>query len=649
MTPRPGALRLSAWLLLAGCASSRSGEAVRPQVAVFALEAIRFERGLVPLLPDLRGALDPLAPDLICLRAIGAAADRLDLPLVEAEAAARGVRLLRLEPKREPESAAAQCLAAARVHRSVKVAWVATVAEAGPDLAALRGGGGRVELLNGAAPIPLASVRQGRPVRAEVIEAWERALGELPEASPLRLGIEVLVRTFGSTATGAFRRRLDEFTDARFEAPGAAQALARELSAAGFEAAHVERMLRANRVSYPPAPQPPGQLTYELPLSCDHVDYQTAYTLYVPSSYLPSRPVPLVIVGHGGNGAMDKAYAARASKKGTEPYWIEQAERHGFLVAAPLTERGWGAIGNSIVLSLISKLQREYNVDPDRLYVSGHSMGGHLSFRSAINLGDRFGAVAPMSGGYDYVKSGEVLALFNTPGYVTYGTDEPYEINTFNNRMREWTAARGFSWVFREKQGGHEIFADELGPMASYLLERPRELYAPRVFARAVGALEFSAADRNERWNAEHQWRKGRPITASTFKWLRLFPQVGVHGEPAPVQQVWAEVKERRRIEITSMGARRLRLYLHPRLVDLSSPIEVWVNGVQGFGGRVDEDLASMLELVREFDDRGRVFYAAVDLEVGTDQPPPVPGERPSSAAPGRPGELAHPAADAVQ
>ncbi len=49
-------------------------------------------------------------------------------------------------------------------------------------------------------------------------------------------------------------------------------------------------------------------------------------------------------------------------------------------------------------------------------------MGGHLSWRSGLWMADRWGAVSPMSGGYDYVKDKQIYVLVNVPGYATFGT-----------------------------------------------------------------------------------------------------------------------------------------------------------------------------------------------------------------------------------
>lgn len=413
---------------------------------------------------------------------------------------------------------------------------------------------------------------------------------------------------------------LDRYLDTRWSAaPDATEKLVKQIKDAGLDAAAVEELLRKGRAGYPEPAQKPGRLTSKVPLECEHVDYSTEYYIYVPESYDPKVAVPLVIVGHGGNGAMPKGYAAQAAKGGTHPYWTEPASRLGFIVVAPLSERGWGGIGNSIVLSLLSKVQREYAVDPDRVYVTGHSMGGHLSWRSGIYMPDRWGAVGPMSGGYDFVESKEVWSLFNIPGYATYGAQEPYNINKFNNRIRDWMEERDYPWVMMEKEGGHEIFADELPKVARFFLDNPRDLYRTRVVARGGGTMVFDDPGTNEKWGKNHTWKSGRAIPASTFHWIRLVPLPSDTPKEKTFQELRAENKGKNVFELTTQNVRKVRIYLHPKMVDFKKPVVVIVNGKEAYNARVTPDLRTMLELVREFDDRGRIFHAAIDLEIKTD------------------------------
>lgn len=423
----------------------------------------------------------------------------------------------------------------------------------------------------------------------------------------------------------SLREALDAYLDKRWlpEAEKATQELLARVREAKLNEDDVERMLRSGRSHYERA-KTQGKLVLIRNLQCEHVDYVTSFLLYVPKSYDPAKAAPLLLVGHGGNSAMSADYAVRASLSGMLP-WLPAVEKDAFILAAPQSERGWGPIGNSILLSLISRLQRPLNIDPDRIYITGHSMGGHLSWRSGIYLADRWGAVAPMSGGYDYVENKQVYPLVNVPGYATYGKQEPYNINEFNNKIKAWMANHDYDWRFVEKPGRHQIFADELPKILRFFRAHPRNLYRRRVYGTAGSSVVYKAASKNEKWPGPHTWNPHRPISRSTFHWIRLYPLSDDVAKEKAVRRVLAENLGQNRFKIVSQNVRRLRLYLHPRMVDFTQPIEVVANGKTVFKGKVSPRMKTMLELVREFDDRGRIFHAAVEIEIPTDSQVPEP------------------------
>lgn len=405
--------------------------------------------------------------------------------------------------------------------------------------------------------------------------------------------------------------RIDDWLDHRFaeDRDHRLDALLGFIAEESISLSGLEAALRRPRASYPELKLPKKAISTSVPLICDHVDLETVYHLYVPSAYDHSRPSSLVIVGHGGNSAMSSERAARVARDYLA-FWTDAAEKHGAIAAAPATTRGWGAYGNSILFSLISKLSRQFNIHPDRIYVTGQSMGGHLSYRTGIMFPDRFGAIGPQSGGYDYVENGQIFQLFNIPGYATFGKEEPYGIDVFNRRMRDWLAERGYPWKIVEKEGGHAIYRDEIDRQFEFFAANPRNLYRDRIEIRTGGGMRHDRKQEfNPRWDRDHTWRSNRPIVFETVHWARVFPS----GDPAAVQRASIRRLGPSKIAILSRDVPRLRLYLHPSQFDLSKPIHVDVNGstreIQPeTGARL------MLELVRDYDDRGRIFHGRIEL-----------------------------------
>jgi len=127
-----------------------------------------------------------------------------------------------------------------------------------------------------------------------------------------------------------------------------------------------------------------------------------SYYLLVPASYDSGQPAPLVLALHGGGGDADRMCRLPAGIN-------ELAEAEGFLVACPQgVEQHWNdgrttdryrAHRESIddvgfLLALIDELAADYAVDSDRVYATGMSNGGMMSYRLACEASDRLAGVA---------------------------------------------------------------------------------------------------------------------------------------------------------------------------------------------------------------------------------------------------------------
>lgn len=418
------------------------------------------------------------------------------------------------------------------------------------------------------------------------------------------------------------RAEIDAYIDQRFEAPaGATDALVEKLDGERYGLEEIEELLRGPRASYPD-PAIPLDTVGEIDVACYHVDYESIAYVYLPPGYDPTKPTPLVVVGHGGNSSMSASYA-RETAEGYIGAYEKLATSLGAILVAPATERGWSPIGDSLILSSISRVQRDYNVDPDRIYVTGQSMGGHLSWRTALTYGDRYAAFSPMSGGYaEWAEDGTLRNLWTTAGTSTWGQIEPYELDTTNEVLREWLVSHGYEWDGKQVPGEHPIPNAELSNVAAFFEAHPRNMYRSDTWYRAGGSMQYTGNWDIDGW-PEHTINLDRPLMSNLRHWIRVTPRPDFEG----ALTFSGRVVSGNRIEITSENVRQMKVMLHPKMgLDLSQSVAIVVNGEELFNAIVEPDWKQMFELVREFDDRGRVFHGFVDLEIPTDLAVPDPG-----------------------
>lgn len=128
------------------------------------------------------------------------------------------------------------------------------------------------------------------------------------------------------------------------------------------------------------------------PLSC-------RYLLSLPSGYEAeaeaTRHWPLVIFLHG---AGERGNDLRLLNKHGPPKLIAQGQDLGAIVASPQVPQGdvWDP---HLVKALTEELRASLRVDPDRVYLTGISMGGFGTWETALHYPDTYAAIAPICGG----------------------------------------------------------------------------------------------------------------------------------------------------------------------------------------------------------------------------------------------------------
>jgi polyhydroxybutyrate depolymerase len=152
----------------------------------------------------------------------------------------------------------------------------------------------------------------------------------------------------------------------------------------------------------------PGDYSFTLV----HAGRTRLYRVHVPPGYSAARPMPLVFALHGGGGNMDI--------QATDAYYgqVSKSDQAGFVVVFPngySQFRGgklatWNA-GNccakaqsensddvGFIREIVKRLSALPGIDAQRIFASGISNGGMMSYRLACEMPEVFKAIASVAG-----------------------------------------------------------------------------------------------------------------------------------------------------------------------------------------------------------------------------------------------------------
>ena len=129
---------------------------------------------------------------------------------------------------------------------------------------------------------------------------------------------------------------------------------------------------------------------------------EAKYVLFVPHDYRGDKPYPLILFLHGaGESGSDGQKQAtvglgRAIKR--------QEKAFGFITVFPQSQhRTWKADSEDgrRAVDILAEVRHGYRIDPERIYLTGLSLGGYGTWSLATRYPDRWAAIVPICGGGD--------------------------------------------------------------------------------------------------------------------------------------------------------------------------------------------------------------------------------------------------------
>ena len=134
-----------------------------------------------------------------------------------------------------------------------------------------------------------------------------------------------------------------------------------------------------------------------------HDDLVRDYIVHIPSSYDNKVPIPLVLCFHGYGGTASRISYTNFNNVSDTANFIVVYPQGTLLKRKSHWNVGGWTLDSKIddvgfISSLLDSLSERYNINQSRIYSTGMSNGGYMSFLLACQLSDRIAAIASVTG-----------------------------------------------------------------------------------------------------------------------------------------------------------------------------------------------------------------------------------------------------------
>jgi predicted peptidase len=144
------------------------------------------------------------------------------------------------------------------------------------------------------------------------------------------------------------------------------------------------------------------------------------YLLFLPEGYgKEQKRWPLMLFLHGAGERGDDLNKVKVHGP---PKIVQTRKDFPFIVVSPqCPEDDWWTMKTEVLINLLDDIVARYDVDTERIYLTGLSMGGYGSWALASEYPDRFAAVVPICGGGNRIMS---IFLKDMPIWAFHGAKD---------------------------------------------------------------------------------------------------------------------------------------------------------------------------------------------------------------------------------
>lgn len=369
-----------------------------------------------------------------------------------------------------------------------------------------------------------------------------------------------------------------------------------------------ERVAQILKRVKPPEPLPEGsqrgERYYEIGLELPAPSGPVRYLVQLPPDYDPLRSYPTIVTLNGQGYRPELQLDYWAGSMHPTAGRLGQAMRHGYIVIAVdwlephQVEYNFSLREHQAVLGALRDAMRRFSIDSDRVFLTGHDVGGDAVWDMGLAHPDLWAGVIPFLAEVDkyclhYRANASYVDWYFVDGELDGGNIE-HNAKQFDFYLRPGIAATLVEYHGR----GHEPYHDEIQRLFDWMNRR----------ARRPPPAEFECKSLRP-WDSFFWWLELEGLPERSM----VAPATWPPERGTRPTQVRGRLYETNKIGVFHQ-ADRTTVWLSPDIVDFSRPLEVELNG-RRIGPRdrtVRPDLAVMLEDARTRCDRKKPYWAKI-------------------------------------
>jgi len=349
---------------------------------------------------------------------------------------------------------------------------------------------------------------------------------------------------------------------------------------------------------------------YQLQVAVGNQQQEVPYLVQLPPEYDPYRRYPAIVTLHGAGTSPGHQIDWWAGGVDAEGRRNGQAARHGYIVIAPAwakaRQRGYEFTGreHAAVLNCLRDASRRFSIDMDRIFLSGHAMGGDAAWDIGLSHPDQWAGVIPIGATADREKYNYNTLYWrnakNVPFYFVGGELDGNKMAKNAYQFDRYLQHLGYDTMIVNFQGrGQESFQDEILKIFAWTKKQKRNFF-PKIFS-----CETIRSFDNYFW-----WVEINKMPANLVADPEHWPPKRIH--TLKVSGKIRENEEKTHIRVSS-GRAPTTIWLAPELVDFEKRLQISVSGFPEVR-RAAPDIEVMLEDARTRGDRMHPFWARIDV-----------------------------------